>query len=140
MHARVGRRRLLASAGLAIAVCAVLAPAAQAQRRDTIPSQSFYMGVDQLYRGDYRDAQRTFARALSSGVKSLGPNGQIRWVDSICYHTMLGETLYQWGQPAAALEQFLEARRVRGVLQRPHHDVSQGHDARHRSRGRRLRL
>jgi hypothetical protein len=105
MHARVGRR-LLAGAAVAVAFCAVLAPRARAQLRDTIPSRSYYIGVEQLYRGEYRDAQRTFARALSSGVKTLGPNGQIRWVDSICYHAMLGETFYQWGQPAAALEQF----------------------------------
>jgi tetratricopeptide (TPR) repeat protein len=114
MHARVGRRRPLAGAILAPLLCAVLAPllcaglapSARAQMRDTIPSRSYYIGVEQLYRGDYRDAQRTFSRALTSGIKTLGPNGQVRWIDSICYHAMLGETLYQWGQPAAALEQF----------------------------------
>ncbi len=39
-------------------------------------------------------------------MKTLGPNGTILWVDSICYHAMLGETFYQWGQPTQALEQF----------------------------------
>lgn len=76
------------------------------QFRDSIPSQAYYAGVEELYRGDYSNAQRAFQRALRGGVKTLGPTGTILWVDSICYHAMLGETFYQWGQPQQALEQF----------------------------------
>jgi len=76
------------------------------QLRDTIPSQAYYLGVEELYRGDYRSAQRAFQRALRGSVKTIGSTGTIRWVDSICYHAMLGESLYHWGQPRQALEQF----------------------------------
>jgi hypothetical protein len=106
MQARLAGRWFLARTIVAATVCSMLALPARAQMRDTIPSAIYYAGVEQLYRGDYGDAVRTFNRALNGGVKSLGPNGQIRWIDSICYHTMLGETLYHAGQPAAALEQF----------------------------------
>jgi hypothetical protein len=95
-----------------VAVLAALASSpALAQRerggfRDTIPSQTYYVGVEALYRGEYRAAQRAFNRSLTGAIKTLGPDGPIRWVDSICYHAMLGETFYHWGQPAEALEQF----------------------------------
>ncbi|HYO25420.1 MAG TPA: hypothetical protein VEQ85_10790, partial [Lacipirellulaceae bacterium] len=107
MHARYRRRRGLWGAVVIAAGCSLLAPgAARAQFRDAIPSRLHFAGVEQLYRGEYRDAQRSFTRALNGAVRTLGPTGQIRWIDSICYHAMLGETFYHWGQPAAALEQY----------------------------------
>lgn len=84
-----------------------LAPAsAAAQVRDTIPSQAYYAGVEALYSGQVRDAQRTFTRGLRGATKTLYQGATVYWVDAICYHAMLGETYYHWGQPAAALEQF----------------------------------
>ncbi len=106
MHAPSIGRRLAVGAVLATAFYGWLAPAARAQFRDSMPSRMYYVGVEQLYRGEYRDAQRSFNRALTGAVKTLGPTGQIRWIDSICYHAMLGEVYYHAGQPAAALEQF----------------------------------
>ena len=111
MQAFARRRRAVALAALgALALLSASTASAQRQRgdgfRDTIPSQAYYVGIESLYRGRYRDAQRIFNRALTGGIKTLGPDGPIRWVDSICYHAMLGETFYQWGQPAEALEQF----------------------------------
>jgi tetratricopeptide (TPR) repeat protein len=111
MQAFARWRRAVVVATLVVpALVSASTACAQRQRgggfRDTIPSQAYYLGIEALYRGNYRDAQRTFNRALNSGVKTLGPDGPIRWVDSICYHAMLGETFYQWGQPAQALEQF----------------------------------
>jgi tetratricopeptide (TPR) repeat protein len=105
MQAHACWRRNVASVLAAAALSAWAVPV-RAQFRDTIPSRLYYAGVEQLYRGDYRDAQRTFQRGLTGAIKTLGPNGQIRWIDSICYHAMLGETYYHWGQPAEALEQF----------------------------------
>jgi hypothetical protein len=92
----------------AAAVLALLGlAAAEAQRLDTIPSQLYYAGVQEVYSGNFRDAQRTFARCLTGAVKTLNQGGgTIRWIDSICYYTMLGETFYQWGQPDKALAQF----------------------------------
>src|SRR5690348_16806756 len=91
---------------MAAATAAVWTSTGHAQLGDSIPSQSYYAGIEQLYGGELRDAQRTFTRCINSGVKSVYQGGTIRWVDSICYHAMLGETFYHWGQPQQALDQF----------------------------------
>ncbi|MEM9656810.1 MAG: CHAT domain-containing protein [Planctomycetota bacterium] len=70
----------------------------------SVPGPSHYVGVERLYEGDYRDAYRTFLREVRTGGVQIGV--QTKWVDSICYHAMLGETLYQWGRLPEALEQF----------------------------------
>ncbi|RIK70722.1 MAG: hypothetical protein DCC67_20625, partial [Planctomycetota bacterium] len=105
MQAPANRLRL---AGLAAfgAVWLAGASTAQAQFRDTIPSRTYYAGIQQLYGGEFRDAQRSFSSALRGAVKTLSAGATVRWVDSICYHAMLGETYFQWGQPQQALEQF----------------------------------
>ncbi|MCA9260795.1 MAG: tetratricopeptide repeat protein, partial [Planctomycetales bacterium] len=66
------------------------------------PSQSYYRSVEELYRGEYREAQRDFLQELRGAVKTVST----RWIDSICYHAMLGETYYQMGRLWDALEQF----------------------------------
>ncbi len=73
---------------------------------DTLPSQYYYTAVYDIYRGEYRDAQRTLMREARSSVR-IGVTQ--RWIDAICYHALWGEVLYHQGQPAAALEQFNEA-------------------------------
>lgn len=69
----------------------------------TTPSQAYFNAVNELYRGEYRDVEKTLRYELGSAIK-LGVSN--RWIDSICYHAMLGETYYQMGQPGPALEQF----------------------------------
>src|SRR5262245_6643815 len=108
MLARVRRRRALLGA-VAAAFCFLRAPAARAQVRDSIPSQSYYSGVEALYGGNYRDAAAAFKKAGNGARKTIGPTGQVRWIDSICYHAMLGETYYHMGQNDAALDQFNSA-------------------------------
>ena len=71
--------------------------------RDSIPSQTYFAGIEELYRGEYRDAERAFRYELGGSVK-IGVTA--RWIDAICYHAMLGETYYQQGRPAEALDQF----------------------------------
>jgi hypothetical protein len=109
MQASASGLRLAPLAAFAALCLAGVPRPAQAQLRDTIPSRGHYSGVEELYRGDFRNAQRTFSRSLTGSVKTIGPTGTVRWVDSICYHAMLGETLYHWGQPEAALQQFDQA-------------------------------
>lgn len=70
----------------------------------TIPSASHYAGLQQLYEGEYRNALRTFNREVRTGGVKSGI--QAKWVDSICYHAMLGETLFHYGRLADALDQF----------------------------------
>lgn len=70
---------------------------------NTTPSQTYFNAIEELYRGDYRDAQRDFVSEVRGSIK-IGVTQ--RWIDAICYHAMLGESFYHYGQPAEALEQY----------------------------------
>jgi tetratricopeptide (TPR) repeat protein len=73
---------------------------------DTVPSQFYYQAVFDIYRGDYRDAQRSLIRETKNSIR-IGVTQ--RWIDAVCYHAMLGEVYYHQGQPALALEQYDQA-------------------------------
>ncbi len=75
--------------------------------RDSVPSVAYFHAIERLYKGDYRDAERTFGRELRSGAIKIGVAQ--RWIDSIAYHAMLGETYYQQGRLDVALQQFDQA-------------------------------
>ncbi len=113
---RHSRTRLLALAVLAGMLASPLpvlaqrtrAPGAAGQRgRETIPSEIYFRTIErQLYKGDYRDADRVFRREIRSAVR-IGVTD--RWIDSIAYHAMLGETYYLQGRMEAALVEFDQA-------------------------------
>jgi CHAT domain len=98
--------------GLLIAFAAVLiatlAPPAAAQVGDDIPRAPYYLAVQTFYAGEYRDAERGLRRETQRGVRTA----QARWIDSICYHTMLGEVLYHQGRNQEALAEFDQACQV----------------------------
>lgn len=71
----------------------------------TLPTSSYFATLEVFYDGDYRAALGQF---LSEGRGAL-KNGPNRWIDSICYHTMAGECLYQLGQHGAALDHYTSA-------------------------------
>ena len=76
---------------------------ANAQQRSVrYPSDTYYSGFANYYRGDLRDAAKIFDRARATGYR--GATG--RWVDSVCYHAMMGECLFQMGQIDDALVQY----------------------------------
>lgn len=74
--------------------------------RDSVPSVAYFYGIERLYKGDYRDAERTFDRELRNSIKIGVTN---RWIDAIAYHAMLGETYYQQGRMSKSLEYFDQA-------------------------------
>ena len=84
----------------------------------TVPGQSYMLSLQPFYMGEYRDALKGFQTATNSGINT----GQGRWVDSICYFTMIGECLYHIGDLAGALEQYDAAMEImiarRGWLKR----------------------
>ena len=96
-------RRGIAAVALVLAM--VAARPAPAQFRDEMPRAAYYAAVSEFYDGQYRDAERAFRRLSRAGVQSV----QARWIDSICYHAMLGEVLYHQGRNAEALGQFDQA-------------------------------
>ena len=91
------------------AMMAVLSPApAAAQVGDDIPRTPYYLAVQTFYSGDYIDAERGLRRETRRGVRTV----QERWIDSICYHAMLGEVLYHQGRNAEALAEFDQACQI----------------------------
>ncbi|MBC8870767.1 MAG: CHAT domain-containing protein [Planctomycetes bacterium] len=73
-----------------------------AQRDTNIPPQQYYFAFGPYFEGDYATALEAFDAARRGGVRST--EGQ--WVDSICYHTMIGECYYRIGDIAKASEQY----------------------------------
>ncbi|MGC3966008.1 MAG: hypothetical protein QM775_01145 [Pirellulales bacterium] len=73
--------------------------------RQTLPTDEYFAVLGVLYDGDYQAALNGFQDCLRSGLKT--PSSF--WIDSICYHTMCGETYFQIGQYAQALDHFNKA-------------------------------
>ena len=76
-----------------------------AQVSQTIPTRAYWNARELLLQGRYPDAEKRFQREVRGAIKTA----QSRWIDSICYHTMLGETYFQRRENAKALEQFNHA-------------------------------
>jgi hypothetical protein len=89
----------------ALLLSVLAASPARAQLGEGIPGPEYYAAVDAFYMGEYRDAERALRRETNRGVHTV----QGRWIDSVCYHAMLGEVLYQQGRNAEALAEFDQA-------------------------------
>jgi len=107
-----GWRRLLlsGSAAVALALAAATLPANSAFAQQNAPtreypSQEYYLAMNVFSQGDFVSASRAFQSAGRSGIRST----EGRWVDSICYFTMVGECYYQMGELGPALDQFTAA-------------------------------
>jgi tetratricopeptide (TPR) repeat protein len=82
---------------------ALLAPRhAWAELGEDIPKAGYYVAINELYSGDYRHAERDFRSLGRGAIKTVNA----RWIDSICYHAMLGEALYHQGRNPEALDEF----------------------------------
>lgn len=90
--------------GLVPAVATMTSPSL-AQVSRSIPSRAYETGKAFLYQGEYRDAEKWFERELRGAIKTT----RSRWIDSICYHAMLGETYFFQGRNAESLRQFNRA-------------------------------
>jgi hypothetical protein len=99
----------IATAMLASLTLTMLAAApAVAQIGDSIPHAPYYVAVQAIYSGEYRDAERGLRLESRRGIRTT----QARWIDTICYHAMLGEVLYHQGRNAEALAEFDQACQV----------------------------
>ncbi|HEY4310224.1 MAG TPA: CHAT domain-containing protein [Pirellulales bacterium] len=98
------RRRLLATTVMAVALL-ILPKSAGAQFGFSAPSAQYLGSLSTYYDGDYRDALLEFQSAGRGGIRA----GTTRWIDSICYYTMVGECYYQMGQHQQALAQYNSA-------------------------------
>ncbi len=98
---RRGWKRFSIAAPLVAACCFALAPRPAAAQIQSIPSPLYYSAFGAYNAGNFGDALVGFRDAGLGAVK--GANG--RWIDSICYHCMIGECYYQLGNYPLALQQ-----------------------------------
>jgi hypothetical protein len=101
---------LIALAGSALIATCPSEGNAQLQRGDRmVPSHTYFAAIATYYdAGEYRRALDQFRSEWRSAIKTP----QSRWIDSICYHTMMGECYYQMGELDKALEQYTAAVRL----------------------------
>ncbi|MCA9246185.1 MAG: hypothetical protein KDA42_03690 [Planctomycetales bacterium] len=74
----------------------------------SVPPLSYYYAKNELYSGEYGDALRGFQDESRGAIKTT----QSRWIDSICYYSMIGECYYQIGEYGNALESYTAALRL----------------------------
>jgi len=66
------------------------------------PPREYYIAFSPYFEGDYATALETFQAAARGGVRST----EGLWIDSVCYHTMIGECYYKMGDIPRALAQY----------------------------------
>lgn len=71
----------------------------------SLPGADYNLSFRRFYLADYRDAQRDFRSAERGAFKF----GNTRFLDSVCYWTMLGETYYHMGNYAEAISLYEQA-------------------------------
>jgi hypothetical protein len=96
---------LLGLVALAVFSGPLAAPAAAQGRAKQVPNDFHFLALQAYNRGDFRSALKGFREAGRSGFAS----SEGRWIDSICFHAMMGESAYQLGDNVTANEQFTAA-------------------------------
>ncbi|WP_425614491.1 CHAT domain-containing protein [Anatilimnocola sp. NA78] len=106
---RLPRRGLILSVVAVVAACSALCPPtpvhAQGLGNRSLPGDAYFAMFGPYYDGDYASAIRGFRDSARGGLVSV----EGRWVDAICQHTMMGESYYQMGDLANALDQYAAA-------------------------------
>ncbi len=72
------------------------------------PTSAYFSHFADLYDGELTNALENFNDDLKGAYKTVNT----RWIDSICYHTMCGESLYQMGQLRKAMEHYNAALNI----------------------------
>ena len=78
---------------------------ASAQTGKSVPHEGYFRGFSLYFDGQFDDAREYFRDSAHGGFAST----EGRWIDSICFHTMIGECHYQQGNLAEALDQYSSA-------------------------------
>ncbi|NQU22917.1 MAG: CHAT domain-containing protein [Candidatus Nealsonbacteria bacterium] len=85
---------------------ALLAPSvARAQSERSVPTVGYRAAFTDFYDGEYSDALDAFQAEGRGSIKV----GVTRWIDSICYETMVGECYYHMGHLDKALGHYTAA-------------------------------
>jgi tetratricopeptide (TPR) repeat protein len=97
--------RQFSPAALAFILAFASVHSALAQTGKSVPHDGYFGGFGLYYDGQFSDARKYFRDAAHGGFAST----EGRWVDSICFHTMIGECYYQEGNLVEALDQYSSA-------------------------------
>lgn len=81
---------------------------AQQGRSQAVIKPIYFAALEALNRGRHKQAVNGFQQAGRSAIRF----GSQRWIDSICYYSMLGEALYRQGQLEAARNNFESALNI----------------------------
>jgi hypothetical protein len=73
--------------------------------RGQVPNGEYWLAKGAYYDGDFASAKKTFQDAAKGAIVTADG----RWVDSVCYHVMLGECFYEAGDLTDALDQYSSA-------------------------------
>ena len=81
-----------------------------AQQSAQLPSRNSYNAAvfAEFYRADYKDAEREFRRGYNAAYRF----GTRRYLDSVCFLTMIGECHFHVGNYSAAIESYEEALKL----------------------------
>ena len=104
---RIPVRLLILLAGC-VGVGGPLVSPARAQLEQNVPSFGYQAAFADFYEGQYEDALRQFRSEGNGAIKI----GMVRWIDSICYETMVGECYYQMGYLEEALGHYTAALKL----------------------------
>ena len=97
------RKRLLCGILILTILLVMTVASSEAQTESaTVPKRDYFLSFSFLYDGDFNRGARAFRSAARSGIRST----EGRWIDSICYATMMGECMYRMGEVGLALEQY----------------------------------
>ena len=102
-------KRLLAGTLVLVTMLMITSSSSEAQTESaTVPKRDYFLSFSFLYDGDFDRGARAFRSAARSGIRST----EGRWIDSICYATMMGECMYRMGEVGLALEQYETALKL----------------------------
>ena len=90
---------------LAVGIGPLATPVLAQGRAKQVPNEIHFLALQAFHSGDFRSALKGFREAGRSGFAST----EGRWIDSICFHAMMGESAYQMGDNVTANEQFTAA-------------------------------
>lgn len=84
------------------------APASAQTGNRGAPSPEYFGIFPNFFDGEYRDALKLFEDQVRGAIKT----SQARWIDSICYETMVGECYHEMGRLDEALSHYTAALRL----------------------------
>ncbi|MCA9199681.1 MAG: CHAT domain-containing protein [Planctomycetales bacterium] len=74
----------------------------------TVPDNRYHLAMNFFYAGEYDEAMKGFRQSALGGVRTP----QWRWVDAVCYETMIGECFFHMGDNKNAIDHYNAAIQV----------------------------